>query len=355
MTDIFTHMDQITPAWLTSCLQGHGLLSNGHVVSLSGREETTAIGSVICQIAVHYSDDATPSAPRQLFLKSGSSDEADNDDWRGEVEFYSHIAIEDATFAVPCYHATYASQPAQFHLLLADLSATHARAQWPLPATHQQLEQAIDCLAQLHISWWEHPRLGRDVQPRFVETSLDQWLKTWEEQLTSYLGFVGDRLSPRRRALYEWALPRLLTRLLQRRKDGQHYTIAHQDAHPYNFLFPHGSPDQSTRLVDWATWDVELGARDLAYLIALHLFPEERKLVEQPLLQRYQAHLHASGIHSYSWKQLWDDYRLFVIWNLFVPVEQFCFHVPAYIWWGHVERSFLAFDDLRCSELLEAV
>ena len=108
----------------------------------------------------------------------------------------------------------------------------------------------------------------------------------------------------------------------------------------------------TARLVDWATWDVEVGARDLAYLVALHCFPEQRAEIEKPLLQRYYDRLLAGGVRDYSWEQLWADYRLFVIWNLFVPIEQFYWNVPASIWWYHAERSVLAFDDLQCADLL---
>jgi thiamine kinase-like enzyme len=50
-----------------------------------------------------------------------------------------------------------------------------------------------------------------------------------------------------RKKLYEWALPRLLTRIEQRRQNKQHLTIVHQDAHPYNFLFPKDETILKTR------------------------------------------------------------------------------------------------------------
>jgi thiamine kinase-like enzyme len=351
MIDVFTRADQMTPEWLTDCLREQGVLTSGHVTVLSGDRHATEHAGVE-HVTVHYSDDAPLTAPRQLFLKTGVGDAADNEDWLAEVNFYTLIAPASASVVVPCYHAAYAPNPARFHVLLEDLTATHQRILWPLPPTLFQFGQAVNCLAQLHLLWWNHPRLGRDIQPRFTETTLDGWLPIWEQQLARFLDFLGDRLLIRRRSLYEWAMPRLLQRTLQRRQTGRHLTIAHQDAHAYNFLFPTDSTAQTTRLVDWATWDIDVGARDLAYLLALHCFPEQRAQIEQPLLHRYHERLLAGGVRDYDWDQLWADYRLSVIWNLFIPIEQFCWNVPAAIWWYHAERSVLAFDDLQCAELL---
>jgi len=348
---VFTTVEQLSPAWLTDCLRSSGTLPYGRVLTIDGQTDAT-IRSRVGSLRLRYSADAPLSAPLRLFLKNGAGSDASNDDWQGEVQFYQTLAPALVSQTVRCHAAAYAPEPARFHLLLDDLSDTHTRPTWPLPPTSQQLEQAIDCLASIHAHWWNHPSLGREVLPRFTETSLAAWLSVWEQQLTPYLVFLGDRLSPRRRAIYESALPQVLALLLQRRGGGRHYTIAHQDAHIYNFLFPGDPATDTTRLVDWATWDVELGARDLAYLLALHLFPEQRALVEKPLLRRYHAQLIRLGVDDYGWDDLWADYRLFVIWNLFVPVEQLAWHVPARIWWWHVERSFLAFDDLDCVDLL---
>jgi thiamine kinase-like enzyme len=307
---------------------------------------------VVGRLSISYSSDAPASAPRRLFLKTGTHHLSHSGDWLAEISFYQNLAPATSNQTVLCYAAAYAPNPARFHLLLADHSGTHSHAEWPLPPTQAQLEQAVDCLAAFHAHWWEHPRLGQDVRPRFNQTSLAEWLAVWEQQLARYLDFLGERLAARRRSLYQQALEPLLALILKRRKNTRHYTLAHQDAHPYNFLFPHDSSADTARLIDWSTWDVELGARDLAYLIALHFFPEHRARVERPLLKRYHDALVARGVQNYQWEQLWDDYRLFVIWNMFVPVEQFWWGVPARVWWLHAERAFLAYDDLGCAELL---
>jgi thiamine kinase-like enzyme len=352
MTEIFTHIDQISPEWLTECMRSNGCLSKGRVIALSGTQKES-ITAFVGQMTVEYSADASPNAPRKLFLKTGHSNDPENDDWEGEVFFYNHIARDCSSVAIPCYHAAYAPNPARFHILLEDLTASHTGIPWPLLPTPEQYLQIVGCLAALHVPWWSDPRLGVEVKPRFSEITCETSFPIWEEQLKHYFDFLGDRLLPRRKKLYEWAMPRLLTRIEQRRQSKQHLTIVHQDAHPYNFLFPKDRTSQATRLVDWATWEVEFGARDLAYLIALHSFPEQRASIEKPLLHQYHDCLLSGGVTNYSWEQLWEDYRLFAALNILIPIEQFCWKVPARVWWFHAERSLLAFDDLNCIELLK--
>ena len=92
---------------------------------------------------------------------------------------------------------------------------------------------------------------------------------------------------------------------------------------------------------------------DLAYMMALHWYPERRRRLEQPLLDRYHAALLARGVAGYDRAALAEDYRLSVVWQLTTPVWQAGYKLPPAIWWSHLERILLAVDDLRCRELLE--
>lgn len=82
-------------------------------------------------------------------------------------------------------------------------------------------------------------------------------------------------------------------------------------------------------------------------------YPERRRRVEAPLLRRYHDALASNGVTGYSFQALWEDYRLSVIWRLAVPVWQSSVKLGPWIWWSHLERILMAFDDLGCEELLE--
>ena len=64
------------------------------------------------------------------------------------------------------------------------------------------------------------------------------------------------------------------------------------------------------RLFDWDCWRVDVAADDLAYMLALHWYPDRRRRMEQHLLDSYHAELLASGVRGYDRAELAADYRL---------------------------------------------
>jgi hypothetical protein len=70
------------------------------------------------------------------------------------------------------------------------------------------------------------------------------------------------------------------------------------------------------------------------------------------LISRYHAELLAHGITGYDRRALDDDYRLSVLWQIATPVWQAANNIPSGIWWHHLQRIFLAIDDLGCRDFL---
>ena len=128
--------------------------------------------------------------------------------------------------------------------------------------------------------------------------------------------------------------------------------MAHGDAHAWNSLH---SPDGDVRVVDWDDWQLAPATDDLAYMMAVHWYPERRHRLEDALLRHYHQALVDAGISGYGLDALRHDYRHAVVRQLAVPVFQHSNKLPAAIWWSHLERIFLAFDDLGCEELLLAL
>ena len=106
------------------------------------------------------------------------------------------------------------------------------------------------------------------------------------------------------------------------------------------------------RLFDWDAWRIGLGTVDLAYIMAVHWYPERRRRMESALLDRYHTTLLACGVRDYDRHALDDDYRLAVLWQLTTPVWQAAYDIPPVIWWNNMQRVLLAIDDLGCRELL---
>ena len=107
------------------------------------------------------------------------------------------------------------------------------------------------------------------------------------------------------------------------------------------------------RIIDWDAWRIGVGARDLAYMMALHWYPDRRRRYEQRLLRHYHDALQAHGVAGYAWGALLEDYRRAALGQLFIPVWQATADLPPAVWWSHLERGMLAFEDLDCESLLD--
>jgi hypothetical protein len=219
-----------------------------------------------------------------------------------------------------------------------------------LPPTIAQTEAIVRCRARFQAAWWDHPRLGVDVGTWPSDTEIDKWLADLAKGYEAFADALGERLAPNRHALYE----RLLAEapmLLQRFRSHRHMTIIQGDAHVWNCFLPKHGTD-TPRLFDWDGWRPNIGADDLAYMIAMHWYPEMRQRAESHLLDAFHEELLANGVTGYDRRALQDDYRLAVLWQITRPIWLRAVGIPAGIWWSHLERIHLAVDDLGCRELL---
>ncbi|HEY4986675.1 MAG TPA: aminoglycoside phosphotransferase, partial [Bradyrhizobium sp.] len=129
-------------------------------------------------------------------------------------------------------------------------------------------------------------------------------------------------------------------------------TVIQGDSHVWNNFLPRDGGDD-VRIFDWDCWRVDVAADDLAYMLALHWYPDRRRRMEQPLLDCYHSALLESGVKGYDRAALTEDYRLAVLWQATTPIWQAMSNIPPLIWWNNLERIFLAVDDLNCQELLD--
>jgi len=177
------------------------------------------------------------------------------------------------------------------------------------------------------------------------------FLADYRRRFALFADTLGDRLSHERRCRYERAVE-TAGRLLERRRSNRNLTIVHGDAHVWNLLYPLDGTHDSIRLIDWDSWQIDVATDDLAYMMAVHWYPERRGRLERRCLELYHAALLQSGVTGYGFDALWEDYRLSVVWQLVIPVWQCSMKLGPWIWWGHLERVMLAFEDLGCADLL---
>ena len=337
--------EDLTPERLTALLYESRLLTQGVVASIQREPVAGQFGKPhqLSRIHVEYSDAGSQAPSSHFFLKFGKSSK--------EVFFYNTIATTMPAWLLPgCYYAAHDPQSNQACLLLEDLAETHFQTDWPLPPSADLCFQIVRDLAQIHALWWQSPRLENEFCPALPpDRSWSDRRALAVEKLPAFLTFLGDRISPSRRQTYE----RLLNspaRLWKISAGAPNQTLLHGDLHAWNVFYPR-HPDGGLRFFDWNMWDVGYPTDDLAYLMAVHWYPERRKRLEQDLLNAYHHKLVECGIMSYSRDDLQQDYRLSIIRSLLIPVWQWVRGIHPGIWWSHLERILLAFEDLECCEL----
>lgn len=356
MHEIISDAAEVTPEWLTETLRRQGILTRGHATRISVLSSRTLFVSIVSHLNVEYSSDATPDAPARLFLKISNPKfvpAQPREEPPEEIVFYERIAHATPDAPVPrCYDAAFSRETGRTHLLLEDLSETHGHPPVPYPPTFAECERAAECLARFQAHWWEHPQLGAGVGRLLDDAGVDKLARATAARYEAFARVAGDALAPARRQLIERVIstfPRPWVRL----KNLKGLTLTHGDAHTWNFLFPRAPEAERVHLIDWQLWHPHIGARDLAFMMTIFWYPERRARMEVPLLHRYHQTLLDGGVRGYDWDDCWKDYRWSAIRNIFIPLIQRERDMNAWYWWSNFERAVLAFEDLRCIELIE--
>ena len=352
MNEVISEVEGLTPAWMSEVLRRSGALTHGSVAGVGLKSRRELFVSVVVCLEITYTPDADAAAPRHLFLKiqKGESEEA-REEPPAEIVFYRSAARAMPDPPLPrCFDAAFARASRRWHLLLEDLSATHAPAS-QIPS-FDECALAVDSLAQIHAHWWEHPRLGIDVGRFLSAAGVESLAREAASNYERFADVLGDRLSTEHRRIYAQVLatfPRPWIRLTA----AKGLTLTHGDAHVWNFLYPR-APEGRAVLVDWQLWHAHIGPRDLAYMMTLFWESERRAEMEEKLLRRYHQGLLARGVEGYGWERCWKDYRWSALRNIFIPTWQWLKGMDTDVCLGRTLKALNAFEDLHCIELIES-
>ncbi len=363
---------QISPAWLSATLAGAGALPQGAVLAVT-TVATVAFNSRSQHLDVTYSADAPATAPRQIFVKRNVPAEWAVRAGEREVAFYRFMAAhrERLPMIVPCYAALYDPATGDSALLLRDVAATHhppiTRERQLTPGANipaqDDIDRAIDALAQFHAYWWQHPDLWGEPPTAMkdwydTEIHYQAYCRDREEETRRFIaavgdwmpGDVGDDLAAMNRAL-----PALWPRVFAPRMAARrHLTLTHGDCYFCQFLTPIPPGDDATYLVDFQSPRADFAAYDLANLIPSFWTPEQRRdnRREERILRRYHDALRRHGVAEYAWDDLMADYRLMVIFFLHIAVWDQTNGSRQSYWWPKLQCLIGAYRDLDCAALL---
>ena len=344
----------IEPARLTAALRRGGVLDAGAVREVKVLHQRDTVVSHIIRLGLRYVGESA-GAPHSLILKTANAAFAEKraNGGRREVEYYTQLTPSMPPGLVPrCFDGHFDEHSLAWYLLLADLTDSHEIATaWPLPPSREHAIAIVTTLARWHAAWWDHPGLGDTVGTWASPEDSAERMETFAGHYDRFADSLGDRLSEERRTLYRRLIDQS-ERLSQRYHAHRHMSVTHGDAHVWNFLLPRTGVGDTVRIFDFDLWSINVPAHDLAYMMAMHWYPERRQALERPLLNLYHDTLIESGITGYTRGALDRDYRWAVLWQITRPVWQWSVNIPTVIWWNNLERIFAAVDDLGCEELL---
>ena len=341
----------ITPGQLTSALRAARSLHEGSILNSRITEQFDTTVSHLRFLEVGYSTDATPDLPNGLVLKWPA--EHSPAPGRGDPErlFYQELASAlSSPPMVRCFAAAPPDNNPQW-LILEDLRSTHSTPPWPERPSDKHVYDAVAILAQLHARWWEASTLGSMVGSLNTEASLTTMVSGIAANLPGFIKDLGNDLPVADRLVLETVFSSSFQPWL-RIVDRRALTVIHGDAHTWNFLFPrfdHGP----TYIFDWQLWHLDVGARDLAFMIALHWEPAVRRQLELPLLRFYYEKLKSvADINNYSFEDLFLDYRRCVVRNLTIPIILWSRGLSREAWRHRLDCALAAYREINGAELL---
>jgi hypothetical protein len=345
--------DEITPMWLTLVLRDGGYLTRGTVSEIQ-KQSLKSNWARNAVLRLSYSADAIGEKPEKLFFKLCDPGPGIFGD--SEIIYYSIVAAEISNAPIPrYYHSSYLKERGNYHLLLEDLSDTHApdiKPTWTLALN------TVASMAQLHAGWWNHPKLGL-VGDFPDHAKIEKYVSYSQRGLAPMLDEIGADIPQEWHTLIYKIFDSHREKMVERTGRGNDLTFIHGDLNPGNILSPIGNKD-GIYLIDHQPFDwsltIWLGVSDVAYWMVHWWDSEMRRQWERPLLEHYHQQLCLLGIHDYTFHQLWDDYRLCAMQSLYVATS-WCVNPTERkeakgLWWSQLQKTMAACIDLKCIELL---
>lgn len=320
MIDIIVGRDEITPEWLSKTLTAAGLKATVEQIQVEPIIAGYYGSSSRLTIQYQQSDDLLP---RSLFLKMASEHESARENaakegmYRYEVGFYKDLADKVNISTPRCYAAEISDDNSAFVLLLED-AAPFIQYDQVDGLSLVQAQLAMQELAGLHASTWQ----GKEMENcAWAKVSAEQvaayaeamvqltpvCIERFSADLTSENVEILELVSKHASAYWKYQI------------ECNNQASVHCDYRGDNMLFGEKNGKPAMVAIDWVGMLCGSG-RDLAHFLGTSLLPDLRKANEVDLLTHYHNTLLAHGVSDFTLQECIDDYRINLIYPLFVVV-----------------------------------
>jgi Phosphotransferase enzyme family len=309
-TSVIRREDEVSAAWLSHILKR----------DVKQLEITAGRGNWSRQLAIeaHMSDGTAQALRLKICLGDTFG--------RSEVDYYSldYVMLANAPL-VRCFDAQY-DAAIGYHLLLDDLSATHADRRDAPPTLAHGLAVA-EALGRMHAHHWES-------MPVPDEAALNRYFEAIRPGLDAMENATGCSL----RAQFE--LHEAAFR--ERWKTPRGMSLLHGDLNPTNVLTPRGS-EAPVYFLDRQPFDWSLthgvAVSDLACFMVPWWPEQTRHDCELTVLRHWHESI---GKPDYSWNEAQADWKLSVEQCLHVPMEwcskETTLHSMSWLWKSQFAR-----------------
>lgn len=323
MTVIIERREQITPAWLSATLAAAGIKAT--VVDIEVEPIIAGYYGSSSRLTPRYEQD-DDSLPGSLFLKMATEHQsaremaAEGGMYRYEVGFYQQLSDWVNISTPRCYAAEISDDSSAFVLLLED-AAPLKQADQLKGLSLGQSRLAMRELAGLHASTWQGKGMENCHWQKIYESTMDALTQGQGmlQRKSLFLERFGTGLSS--------ADIEILERLVEKARAYWRYTLecknqgcVHCDFRGDNMLFGERRGEPAMVTIDW-TGTLTCSGKDLGHFLGTSLLPELRKAHELELLTHYHETLRAQGVADFSLQACIDDYRINLLYPVFVVVN----------------------------------
>jgi thiamine kinase-like enzyme len=298
---LVTEIDQITPTWLTSILNGSYLAGSDSVVSCDGNQIAVGEGFAGRLFRLHLTFNEAP--PATLIAKMATNHEPlkkilnEKMVYR-EAHFYERIASLVSIDIPKVYYTAYGD--GELIIIMEDLGEIELGTD-VMEATVQETEKALASIAQFHTQWWNHEMIDKEwVAPVNDSVDRDEITRALEASLVKH----GDSFPYLAKCMRVFLkkFPKMPEEIPQ----AWPVTLIHGDFHRKNVHF---RDDGSVIIFDWQVIERNTPITDIANWLLANLKIEDRQTHEYRLLRHYYDSLSEECASEYSFRKLKADYR----------------------------------------------